>query len=376
MDRQDRPILITGGTGFIASYLAMQLMEAGAQVVLFDCNPDQRRLTGFNKGPSDPKDPKYDPKDRFNAVRHRATFVQGDLTLLPHVLSVFERYCPKSVFHLGALLSAGADANPTFGFEVDLLGSRNVLEAARLYGQPGDPIKVVFPSTIASFGQFPFEDSDHPGQVIVRPPKQDDGLVVPNEAVQMPTTMYGVSKVAVERLGEYYHSKSWVDFRAVRFPSVVGAARGPGGTTVYSTLMIQMPLLKIPKPYAVYVPKDTRLDIIYVKDAVNALLRLHDARDLKLRRVYNIAGIRINGLAPQASDIEAAVKRKNRDAVISYETNQQLTDIVHTFGILGGTAAQNDWKWGGPQFDLASTVDDFKADIDAYPNRIKSIELY
>jgi threonine 3-dehydrogenase len=376
MDRTDKPVLITGGTGFIASYLAMQLLEAEVQVVLFDCNPDQRRITGFNKGPSDPKDPKYDPKDRFNAVRHRATFVQGDLTVLPHVLSVFERHRPQSVFHLGALLSAGADANPTFGFEVDLLGSRNVLEAARLYGQPDDPVKVLFPSTIASFGQFPFKDPAYPRQVTVRPPQPDDGLIVPNEAVQMPTTMYGVSKVAVERLGEYYNSKSWVDFRAVRFPSVVGAARGPGGTTVYSTLMIQMPLLKAPKPYAVYVPKDTRLDIIYVKDAVNALLRLRDAKNLKLRRVYNIAGIRIGDLAPQASDIEAAVKRKNRDAVITYETNQQLTDIVHTFGILGGTAAQDDWQWAGPQFDLARTVDDFKAEIDAYPNRIKSIELY
>jgi nucleoside-diphosphate-sugar epimerase len=377
MNSKDRPILITGGTGFIASYLAMHLMEAGAHVVLFDCNPDQRRITGFNKGPSNPKDPNYDPKDRFNAVRHRATFVQGDLTLLPHVLSVFEKYRPKSVFHLGALLSAGADANPTFGFEVDLLGARNVLEAARIYGEPDDLIKVLFPSTIASFGLFPFPDLPaNPKQVIVRPPKPEDGLIVPNEAVQMPGTMYGVSKVAVERLGEYYHSKSWVDFRAVRFPSVVGAARGPGGTTVYSTLMIQMPLLKVPKQYAVYVPKDTRLDIIYVKDAVNALLRLHDAKDLKLRRVYNIAGIRMNGLAPQASDIEAAVKRRNRDAVITYETNQQLTDIVHTFGILGGTAAQDDWQWAGPKLNLDETVADFKDDLDKYPNRIKSVELY
>ena len=379
MAHQDRPILITGGTGFIASYLAMQLLEAGERVVLFDCNPDQRRLTGFNKGPSNPKDPKYDPKDRFNAVRDRATFVQGDLTLLPHVLAVFDKHDPKSVFHLGALLSAGADANPTFGFEVDLLGTRNVLEAARIYGQhkpSDDPIKVLFPSTIASFGQFPFPDPANPQQVIVRPPQAEDRLIVPNEAVQMPTTMYGVSKVAVERLGEYYHSKSWVDFRAVRFPSVVGAARGPGGTTVYSTLMIQLPLLKIPKPYAVYVPKETRLDIIYIKDAVNALIRLHDAKNLKLRRVYNIAGIRIGGLAPQASDIETAVKVKNPEAAITYETNQQLTDIVHTFGILGGTAAQDDWQWGGPQFDLARTVDDFKVDLENYPNRIKSIELY
>jgi len=75
-------------------------------------------------------------------------------------------------------------------------------------------------------------------------------------------------------------------------------------------------------------------------------------------------------------DIEAAVKEKNRSAAISYEVNQQLTDTVHTFGILGGTAALDDWQWGGPQYDLAGTVADFKADLDAYPSRIKAIELY
>ena len=79
----------------------------------------------------------------------------------------------------------------------------------------------------------------------------------------MPTTMYGTSKVASERLGEYYSAKArqWVDFRAVRFPSVLGAARGPGGTTVYSTLMMQEPFQG--KAYEAYVPADTPLPKAY-----------------------------------------------------------------------------------------------------------------
>jgi threonine 3-dehydrogenase len=353
----DRPILITGGSGFIGSYLAMSLLEANAheRVVLFDRDPDLRRLTGFN--------------DRYNKVADRVTFVQGDLSLLAHVLSVFDTHEPKSVFHLGALLSAGADTNPTMGFEVDLVGSRNVFEAARIYCQHGKapPVRVLFPSTIASFGRF-------------IPP----GALVDNEAPQLPTTMYGVAKVGTERLGEYYASKGWIDFRGVRFPSVIGASRGPGGTTVYSTLMVQSPLQGM--PYEAYVPADTRLDVIYVKDAVAALLALHDVDPKRLadaktgtpRRVYNIAGVRdAGGQAPQASDIAAAVHAFKPDAPpTTFKENPNLTAIVHTFGILKADAAKADWDWRGVQYDLAKTIADFAHDVATYPGRIKSIELY
>jgi nucleoside-diphosphate-sugar epimerase len=265
MEGQQGTILITGGTGFIGSNLAMRLLEADprTRVVLFDRDPDMRRLTGF-------KSNVVGARDRYTPVKDRITFVQGDLTLLPHVLALFDTHQPDSVFHLGALLSAGAEGNPTMGFQVDLLGTWNVFEAARLYcqraGKP--PVRVLFPSTIASFGQF------------IQP-----GALVPNEAVQMPTTMYGVSKVSVERLGEYYTGKGWIDFRAVRFPSVIGASRGPGGTTVYSTLIVQLPAQG--KPYEAYVGEDTPLDIIYIADAVDALLGLHYADSAKLKRRAN-----------------------------------------------------------------------------------------
>src|SRR2546425_684764 len=88
-------ILITGGSGFIGSYLAMHLLEQGEHVVLFDRDPDLRRLTGFNVGPTDPTTPEYDPNDRFNKVKDRLTFVQGDVSMLPHVLALFDEHPPK-----------------------------------------------------------------------------------------------------------------------------------------------------------------------------------------------------------------------------------------------------------------------------------------
>jgi threonine 3-dehydrogenase len=358
MENSDKPILITGGSGFIASYLAMELLKAGEQIVLFDRDPDLRRLTGYN--------------DAYNKYKNQVTFVQGDLSILSHVLALFDKHEPKSVFHLGALLSAGAESNPTMGFEVDLVGSRNVLDAARIFCQQNNvpPVRVLFPSTIASFGRF-----------------IAGGTLVPNEAVQMPITMYGVAKVATERLGEYYTGKGWIDFRAVRFPSVVGASRGPGGTTVYSTLMIQAPLQGW--PYQSYVPADTRLDIIYIRDAVDALLGLYAAKPESLfnvdketgvktpRRVYNIAGIRMNGQAPQASDIADAVMRKvNKPGIITYNPNPILTTAVKTFGILDDTAARKNWEWKGAQYDLVKTINDFSDEVTRYPDRIKAIELY
>jgi hypothetical protein len=92
--------------------------------------------------------------------------------------------------------------------------------------------------------------------------------------------------------------------------------------------------------------------------------------------VYNIAGIRIDGQAPQASDIEAAVREQKPDAVITYNVNQQLSDIVYTFGILDDCAAREDRGWRGESFGLSKAVKAFFDDVRNSPDRIKAIELY
>ena len=375
----NRPILITGGTGFIASYLAMEILEndPNETVVLFDRNPDLddtarpvRKITGFG--------------NRYEAVKDRITFVQGDLSIFEHVLALIDTHTPKSIYHLGALLSAGAAANPTMGFQVDLVGAWYVLEAARLYcqrhGEP--PIPYLFPSTIASFG------AHIPANRIVQ-----------NESPQYPASIYGVSKVDVERLGEYYHRQSWVNFRAVRFPSVIGAARGPGGTTAYATLLVQEPARG--HSYSTYVHEGAMVDVLYVKDAVRALRDLHDAPDDWLgwsgdgdpsrpsfRRTFNIGGIRVDGSVPTARQIVDAFNASpNKPANAGQVTfldpaaPESATErIVKTFGFLDDSVARAEW-WGwvssGPQFlDLQTAVDDFIADVVTYPDRIINLELF
>jgi threonine 3-dehydrogenase len=247
------------------------------------------------------------------------------------------------------------------------VGSWHVFEAARLYCQHAgsDPIRVIFPSTIASFGSF------------IAP-----GALVNNEAIQMPTTMYGVSKVSVERLGEYYTRKGWIDFRAVRFPSVIGASRGPGGTTVYSTLMIQEPFRTPSRTYIAYVAPDTRLDIIYISEALDAIVGLHDAAGNSLkpeRRVYNIGGIRTDdGQAPTALDIKNAVVALKPDAVIDFQVDPVLQKTVTSFGVLKDETAQADWGWKGSaqRMKLIAAVAAFSKEVKEYPKRIKSLELF
>ena len=354
--REERAkVLITGGTGFIGSYLAMDLLKKGNEVVVADRSYDLRRIEGF--------------KDEFEKNKDRLTFIQGDLSLSEHVHQWFDEFRPQSVYHLGALLSAGAETNPTQGFLTDLQGSWHVLEAARLQRQrkKSGPVKVIFPSTIAAFGAH-------------IPPELKEK--VPNEAPQFPTTMYGDAKLSVERLGDYYHRRKWVDFRAVRFPSVIGASRGPGGTTVYSTLMIQQPALS--QAYSVYVKEDLRLAILYVKDAVKALTMLHDAEDSKLgssdnsvRRVYNIGSIKgPDGRPPTAGDVEKTVNKVVGADLIDFKPDAMMDQTVRGFGILDDSKAQKEWGWKGDYTDLSKVVEDFVKEVKDYPGRLQRLELF
>src|SRR4030065_588345 len=182
--------LITGGLGFIGVYLARALLEKGEEVVLFDI---------VNTSPL------------IHDIKNKVKIVQGNLASWAEVLEVAKQYKIDGIYHTGALLSASAEEKPITAYEVNAGGTFNVLEAARLFNVK----RVVYTSTIASYGL---------------------GLhTVDEDTIQMPISMYGVTKVFSERLGEYYHRKFGVDFRAVRLPSVIGPGRGAGGASAYST---------------------------------------------------------------------------------------------------------------------------------------------
>jgi len=156
--------LVTGGFGFIGRFLTQQLLESGDSVLLLDITRDEaflERLDGDVKA------------------------VRGSVANWADVMEAFLAFKPDRVFHSGALLPPASESSPYTSFQVNIAGTFNVLEVARLFGVP----QVVYASSVASYG--PDAPSD----------------LVPNEFSQHPTGFYGVSKVCSERMGEYYWRK-------------------------------------------------------------------------------------------------------------------------------------------------------------------------
>jgi len=273
-------MLITGGTGFIGSHLARRLLEEGFDVVLLDYRVNKRRVAD---------------------IIDRVKLVEGDAGQWHVVAGVVREHRPEVIWHLAAVLSAAAEArHPLDTFEANFMSTVNVMEAARIF----DVEKVIFASSMASFG---------PGV-----PE-----VVPNDAPQRPITSYGISKVFGELWGMYYFRRYDLDFRALRFPSVVGPGRGPGGASAYSSLIIEKAALG--EPYEVYVREDTRMLMIYVKDAVNAFLALYRAKDVRTR-VYNVGGI-----TPSAREIVDEVLKHVPDARITFRPDPDMIRIVESW---------------------------------------------
>jgi nucleoside-diphosphate-sugar epimerase len=301
--------LITGGLGFIGSHLARKLVKMGEEVVLLDVVSESRLIAD---------------------IKNQVKVVQADLGNWAQILEVIKQNKIKSIFHTAALLSAAAEASPLSAYTVNANGTFHILEAARLF----EVETVVFLSSIATYG---------PGL----PPRVGD------DSLQRPTTMYGVTKVFSELIGEYYHIKFGINFRGLRFPSIIGPGRGGGGASAYSSLMIQEPAAG--RPYEVFVDEETAIPLLYIEDAVAALLEIENTSEKYLkRRMYNI-----EGFSPAAARIADKVRKHLPAARITFHPDPEMVQIVSTWPReLDGSNACHDWGWR-TQYDLDKAVRHF-----------------
>ena len=252
-----------------------------------------------------------------------------DVTDPAEVLGVMERVKPDVVYHLAAILSARGEDIPHVAYAVNQTGTYNMLEACRQLGTP----KFIYTSTIAAFG-----------------PGLPDP--VPNEVSMRPTTMYGITKVAGELLGEYYRKKWGLDFRGVRFPGLINAGVPGGGTSDYALHMYTTGMKT--GAYESFCHEDTRIPLMYMPDAVRALVDLADAPRERLRRsIYNIAA-----MSPTAGEIADSVRGAIPGVQLTFKSAPLRQAILDSWpNALDDSVAREEWDWSH-EYDLAGMTAD------------------
>jgi threonine 3-dehydrogenase len=305
-------ILVTGAGGQIGTDFLPTLVERGHEVVAFDLSA---------------RPPECPPE---------VEWTRGDVTVPGEVNDVFSRTRPERVFHLAAILSASGEKAPHRAWRVNMEGTYLVLEAARLFGVR----QLFFTSTIAAFG---------PGL------PTPVGDVVPLR----PRTMYGLTKVAGELLGEYYESAFGLDFRGVRFPGLINAGIPGGGTSDYALFMYVEGVRT--GRYEAFVHEGSRIPFMYMPDAVRAMIELADAPKERLTQsIYNIAA-----MSPTAGDFAEAVRHRVPGVQITFRSDPRRQAILDSWPQeLDDSRARRDWGWQA-EYDLERLSDDIVPRIEA-----------
>jgi nucleoside-diphosphate-sugar epimerase len=236
-----------------------------------------------------------------------------------------------TIIHLAALLSATAEKNPKFAWDINMGGLVNALEVAREYNT-----SFFTPSSIGAFGPST--------------PKKD----TPQDTIQRPTTIYGVTKVSGELLCDYYFQKFGVDTRGVRFPGLIGYVTPPGGGTTDYAVDIYYDALK-KGSYESYIGKGTFMDMMYMPDALNAIIQLMEADPKKLihRNAFNISAMSFD---PEM--IAAEIKKHIPEFTMTYNVDPVRQGIADNWpDNIDYTAAIEEWGFK-TEYNLASMTKD------------------
>jgi nucleoside-diphosphate-sugar epimerase len=299
-------VLLTGGLGQLGSELATELRNRYGEnnVIVTDI-----RL------PESPPD-RFCQLDARDGERLAAIVAEERIT---------------RVYHLAALLSAVAEDRPQEAWGINMGGLFAVLEVARENG-----LSVFVPSSIAAFGP------------------QTPANFTPQDTLQRPTSMYGVTKVAGELLCDYYYVKYGVDTRGVRYPGIISNVTPPGGGTTDYAVDIYYAAVR-EKRYTCFLQGDTYLDMIYMPDAIKAAVDLMEADPTRLRH-RNAFNITAMSFSPE--DQAAYIRRYIPEFEIDYEVDPVRQALANSWpSTLEDYAARVEWGWE-PDYDLdAMTAD-------------------
>ena len=255
-----------------------------------------------------------------------------------NMASVVARHHIDTIFNLVALLSAVGERNPQMAWGVNMGALLNSLEVARQHH-----CAVFTPSSIGAFGPTSPKD------------------MTPQDTIMQPTTVYGICKVTGELLSNYYHMKYGIDTRSIRFPGIISNKTLPGGGTTDYAVEIYYEAIRKGR-YTCTVPRDVYMDMIYMPDALRAVVELMEADPAKLvhRNSFNLASMSFT------PDILAEeIRKRLPDFAIDDDIDPVKEAIANSWpNQLDDSCAREEWGWK-PQWDISSMTDDMLAAIRA-----------
>jgi len=297
-------VLVIGSTGQIGSELTGELRKRYG---------NSNVVAGYIQG----AEPKGELKDAGPCAI-------ADVTNPEMIAEVVRKYNIDTIYNLAALLSVVAESKPRLAWKIGIDGLWNILEVARENG-----CAVFTPSSIGSFGP----DTPH--------------VMTPQDTIQRPATIYGVSKVTTELLSDYYQKKYGVDTRSVRFPGIISYVTPPGGgTTDYAVKG---------EKFVCPIGKGTRMDMMYMPDALHAAIQLMEADKTKL---VHHNGFNIASMSFDPETIYQAIRKYKPEFEMVYEVDPLKQSIADSWpDQMDDSAARKEWGWM-PQYDLDSMTKD------------------
>lgn len=310
MKKDIKNILVTGAFGQIGSELTVALRKQyGAErVVATDCKARSSEDLQ-NSGP-------------IHSV---------DVNDIDSLEAIVKKYDIDTVFHMAAILSAVGEKNPQRCWHVNMDGTLNVLELGLRY----EMARIVIPSSIAVWGKgIPLEDT-------------------PQESVLQPTTMYGVTKVCGELLGDYYVRRFGLDVRGLRYPGIISHVTLPGGGTTDYAVAIFYAAVDTGK-YTCFLKEDTVLPMMYMPDAIRAIMQLAEADFARLRHHTNF---NLAAMSFSAGELAASIRKYLPEFEVVYEPDcrQEIADSWPRS--IDDSAAREEWSWK-PEWDLDAMTRD------------------